>query len=200
MAVSQENEKLAEIYIKSAENSPLSLEEQAAWIESINSCKIATNGLSQQEKIQKMSENTLRMIGRMLYDRVETVKVNQEFRKLNGKITDDIAKISDSFTEKFKQLNDKSTALEKKIDENFSVIESKITVLADHLLQNSKDTYKLVGKDKSKDKSGWLSTLLNGLDKLKWAIVTLGGILIMAITFKPQVAEGLEQLLKHFTH
>lgn len=201
MAISQENEKIAEIYIKSAETSPLSLEEQAAWTELINSCKIATNGLSQHEKIQKMSENTLRMVGRMLYDRVETVKVNKEFREQNSKITQDMVRMNETVNKKFDELNNITASFEKKMDEKISTIEGKITVLADHLLENSKDTYKLVGKEEeNKSKEGWLKTLLTGLDNLKWAIVTLGGIALVTTAFQPQVAEGIEHIIRLFTN
>lgn len=200
MAISQENEKIAEIYIKSAETSTLPLEEQAAWTELINSCKIATNGFSQQEKIQKMSENTLRMVGRMLYDRIQTVQVNQEFRDSNTKITENIAMVSKEFAEKFEQLKTANLATEEKMDKKLESIEKMVGVLTENLLQNSKDTYTAVGKidNEVKRDKGWLQTLFDGLDKLKWALVTLGSVITIACCFNSQIGEVLEHIFGMF--
>ena len=200
MPISQENEKIAEIYIKSAETSTLPLEEQAAWTELINSCKIATNGLSPQEKIQKMSENTLRMIGRMLYDRIQTVKVNQEFRDSNTKITENIAKVSKEFTEKFEQLRQSNIAVEEKMDKKLASIEEMVGILTENLLQNSKDTYTAVGKidNESKHDKGWLQILLDGIDRLKWAMVVLGSVITVACCFNSQIGEVLEHIIGMF--
>lgn len=203
MAISQENEKIAEIYIKSAETSQLPLEEQAAWTELINSCKIATNGFSQQEKIQKMSENTLRMVGRMLYDRIQTVKANQEFKNSNEKINKSIDNVNKEFSEKFDQLKSTTTALEKKMDSRLDSIEQMVGILTENLLQNSKDTYTTAGKvdnelKKEKKNQGWLKTLFDGLDKIKWAIVTLGSVITVACCFRPEIGDALEHIFGMF--
>lgn len=198
MAISHENEQLATVYIKRAETLPI--DEQAAWIELINSCKMATNGLPQQEKIQKMSENTLRMVGQMLYDRAQTIKVNQEFRSSNEEITRRVKEFAKRFEEmKTSQQSIESTL--KAYDVSLKTLAESMKEISKRLHENDKDTYTIAGKvESSENKQGWLKTLLDGLDKLKWAIVTLGGLALVSSIFQPQIAKILDHIVSLFGH
>ena len=69
------------------------------------------------------------------------------------------------------------------MDKKLESIEKMVGVLTENLLQNSKDTYTAVGKidNEVKHDKGWLQTLFDGLDKLKWALVTLGSVITILI-------------------
>lgn len=218
MAISVQNEQLANIYIKNTTESALPLDEQANWIETINSCKEATNGLSKDEKIQKLSENTLRMIGRMLHDRIESFKNTKSFM---SQLTDVDKKHKESIERLEKELETRFRSLTEKVEKNnidlaelktetltilnnfYSKIETVLTgkfdKLDERLNANDKLTEKLEGailNEEQQVKKSPLKMILDFIKDVKWAIVTIVGFICTVLIFQPQ----LENLLLSIAH
>lgn len=78
MSVSDEIQKISETFEESINKSPLTINEKAEWIKLINSCKETTNGLTTEEKIQKMSENDFMMVGRLLNQRIDGIESSKQ--------------------------------------------------------------------------------------------------------------------------
>ena len=220
MAISVQNEQLANIYIKNTTESALPLDEQANWIETINSCREATNGLSKDEKIQKLSENTLRMIGRMLHDRIESFKNSNEFR---NQLTSVDKKHKESIEQLEKELETRFHSLTEKVEKNnidlaglktetltilnnfYSKIETVLTgkfdKLDERLNANDKLTEKLEGvilNEEQQVKKSPLKMILDFIKDVKWAIVTIVGFICTVLIFQPQLENLILSIAQMF--
>lgn len=203
MAISVENEQLATTYLDMVRDSNLPAAEKESWIDYIHKAKSSTNGFKQEEKIQLMSELQLRMVGRMLQDRADSVVARTELKRgmddLEKATSEQISKLDATICEKIetlksnqedmKTLNTETRDMMKRIDERLS--------------QNDRETYKLVGSSEAGDSDGasfkgWWDKFFDFLKDAKWAIATTIGSVVLMLIIRPQLAEMVEHVIHYF--
>lgn len=202
MAISVENEQLATTYLDMVRDSDLPAAEKESWIDYIHKAKSSTNGFKPEEKIQLMSELQLRMVGRMLQDRSDSVTARKELKhgiddlekstaeqikQLDKAISDKIETLK-SNQEDMKALNTETRDMMKKIDERLS--------------QNDRETYKLVGSSEAEsgeapENNGWWAKFFDFLKDAKWAIATTIGLVVLMLVIRPQLADMVEHLVQY---
>lgn len=212
MAISEENIRLANIFLELIDKSDLVTEERLAWVEFINSAKEATNGLTPEEKIQKLSENNLKLLGRILQDRLDSRESRKELRcqiDALSHITDDrFNMINNTITGNIETMNTKFTELTNSIQstndgtkEAFILLVNKVDELKNDLISNDKLTYELKGKTSKiseQPKSHFMVEFFKGVKSIEWSLTTIIGIISLLLVFRPEFGALLEKLVSSF--
>lgn len=208
MAISEENMRLATIFLQLVDNSDLVTEERLAWVEFINSAKDATNGLTPEEKIQKLSENNLKLLGRLLQDRIDSRESRKELRAtidiLKSSTDDRFINIEEKLTNTIEMMNDRFKDLDDNVKSNndyakeaFTLLVNKLDTLNNNLLSNDKLTYELKGKTEvstEQNKRYYLSDFFKGIKSIEWSLTAIIGIISLLLLFRPELSALLEKL------
>lgn len=208
MAISEENMRLATIFLQLVDNSDLVTEERLAWVEFINSAKDATNGLTPEEKIQKLSENNLKLLGRLLQDRIDSRESRKELRAtidiLKSSTDDRFINIEEKLTNTIEMMNDRFKDLDDNVKSNndyakeaFTLLVNKLDTLNNNLLSNDKLTYELKGKTEvstEQNKRYYLADFFKGIKSIEWSLTAIIGIISLLLLFRPELSALLEKL------
>lgn len=203
MAISAENEHLANVYLNMVDESNLTPSEKDSWIDYIQKAKSATNGFKPEEKIQVMAELQLRMVGRMLQDRDDSVlsrkRIADSLNELDKSTKKDIDSLRTSLTTSIEEVKKNQVEIRNFNQETRQILQK----IDERLCKNDKETYKLVGQNSVKGKEEpnkhrfhwFLINLLDLLKESRWAICVMIGFIMTSLILKPELAELFSHLV-----
>ena len=209
MAINSDIEQTASLLLFAIEKSNMPLEEKQRRSKNILSCKEATNGLTMEEKVQKMSENDFDTAVTSNFDKLETLA---ERDRLNTKI-DDLKGEMEAQTRKMEDnqntIIDEVKKLSEKMDSKFDKVDEKFALITQNLDENNTTTAELKGKmseieiaqtsggnNEGKVPKGFWEKLLGTIEKCAWQIVAIVGIIVAGIVAAPGIADLFKALIE----
>ena len=195
MAINSDIEQTASLLLYAIEKSNMPLEEKQRRSKSILSCKEATNGLTMEQKVQKMSENDFETAVTSNFDKLETLEQRD---KLNAKIDS----LKEEMETQTKTMENNQTKIISKVEELSKNMDEKLTAITKNLDENNKTTAELKGKmseietiHNGKVPKKFWEKLLTTIEKCAWQIVAIIAIIVAGIVCAPSVADLFKALI-----
>lgn len=210
MSINSDIEQTASLLLYAIERSKMPLEEKQRRSKTILSCKEATNGLTMEEKVQKMSENDFDTAVTSNFDKLETLeerdRLNSKIDDLKGEMETQTQRMEDNQTtiiDEVKKLSEKMDRKFDNVDKKFDNVDKKFEVITQNLDANNQTTAELKGKmseietsNKNNNPKKFWEKLLVTIEKCAWQIVAIIAIIVAGIVAAPGIADLFKALIE----